>query len=309
MKAIERTSASSSSLIHMLKAICTIAWFLSKDDLETFVFPNTLFGLCTALVGSDLVSHSSSRHEIIRRIPHVILFNWTNVIIFELANQRLPCSVKEDSLNKPWRVIPSGRLAPHNLRQALLFLIPVVLAINHFYLGVGSECALLTIISWLYNDLEGGETWATRDCLLAVVAGLCNIGSTKVISYTTASTPVVSTLGWIWVAIISGITWTTMTVQDLKDVVGDRARRNRRTAPLVFGTMEVRWYLAIMITLWSYICSWFWQSKLAGLIVVAYGVYIAWRCIKCDGYGPDRRTYEHWALWQVVLFTLPCLAL
>ncbi|KAF2995647.1 hypothetical protein E8E13_000647 [Curvularia kusanoi] len=110
-----------------------------------------------------MTTTSSTRLEIFARIPLVVLFNWSNLLVFDIANQKDPQSVKEDALNKPWRVIPSGRLTPDDLRQAMLIVIPAVLAFNHIMLSTGTESALIIILTWLYNDLGGGEKWITRN--------------------------------------------------------------------------------------------------------------------------------------------------
>ena len=71
-----------------------IFWLFSQSDFFTFVLPNTAFGILGALSGSRLTTDENvSVGSVLQRIPLVILFNWSNVFIFDLANQRLPESV------------------------------------------------------------------------------------------------------------------------------------------------------------------------------------------------------------------------
>ena len=63
------------------------------------------------------------------------------MIVFDLANQRLPLSIAEDRLNKPWRVGPTGRLTSTQMRMLLLVALPVILAVS-FSLGAWQESSL-----------------------------------------------------------------------------------------------------------------------------------------------------------------------
>lgn len=297
---------SASKFVQWCKAACVNSWLITKDDFFTFVVPNTMFGVCGALAGSTLAEHQSTFFDILIRTPLVVLFNWSNLLIFDLANQRGPEAVKEDAINKPWRVIPSGRLTSNDVRQIMLFLIPTILAINYLLLRVGIESAVLVILTWLYNDLGGGEHWKTRDGIIAVAFGVYNTGSLKTAAGSVTMRPSINNAGWSWVATISAVIFTTMTVQDLKDQAGDRAR-GRRTAPIVLGDIVARKFIATSVTLWSCFCFWFWTFKLMGIAAMTCGAVVAWRCLNLSGNKADRRTWELWAFWLMVLYCLPCL--
>jgi hypothetical protein len=153
-----------------------ILWLFTKDDFFTSVGPNTTFGIFAALSGSIIFDRPHTPLQLIFRLHRVVLFNWTKLIIFDLANQRLPSSAQEDLLNKPWRPVPSGRMTCDHVRQAMLPAIPAVLLFNYYALGVGSECAVLIILTWLYNDLGGGDrNWLTRNAIIAVAFWFYNI--------------------------------------------------------------------------------------------------------------------------------------
>lgn len=287
-------------------------WLLTKDDIPTFVGPNTAFGISCALAGSALFDHGSSDRQVWARLPWVILFNWSNLLVFDLANQRLPESGREDALNKPWRPVPSGRLTSDHLRLTMLVCIPLVLALNHFVFHVGIECCLILILTWLYNDLRGGdENWILRNIIIAVAFGLYNVGSAKVAAGVGVSTAFgghahLTLLGMRWIIIISGIIVTTMHVQDLKDQEGDKERK-RKSAPIVLGDKLARWTISIPVMLWSISCIWFWGFKNLTIIPLGLGTVIAWRCIRLSGKGNDRRTWQLWALWIITIYLVPLL--
>ena len=97
----------------------------------------------------------------LHRIPHILAFNSTNLLIFDLSNQRLWESVLEDTLNMPWRPIPVGRMTRLEVRQALLLVIPAVLAFNHYVLHVGTETACIAV--------GAGVTTTSRRAMIALL--------------------------------------------------------------------------------------------------------------------------------------------
>lgn len=285
-----------------------IIWLLTKDDFFTFACPNTIYGIFATLSGSITIENSKKPQQILPRLPWVVLFNWSNLLIFDLANQRLPSSTHEDALNKPWRPVPSGRMTSDQVRQAMLVAIPVVFAFNHFALHVGTECAFLLILTWLYNDLGGGdEHWILRNIIIAIAYSQYNVGSVKVAASDFVSTPHSLTgVGMIWTLVVSFVILTTMHIQDLKDQDGDRAK-GRSTAPLVLGDYHSRWTIAIPVLLWSLFCAYYWQMGAAGLAPVSLGIFVAWRCVSLREKQADRRTWELWALWTAALYSAPFL--
>lgn len=289
-----------------VRNVLHLFWLFTKDDAATFVVPNVAFGICGSLSGSDFVTPSNNISNTLLHLPHVVVFNWSNLLIFDLANQRLPESAREDILNKPWRPIPSGMATSVQVRRAMIILIPAILAMNHFILGTGLETALLYILTWLYNDLMGGdEDWILRNVIIAAAFWLYNAGSIKVASGCSYNHPVfITPKGILWTSIISGVILTTMHVQDLKDQEGDKAR-HRATAPLTLGDRAARWSIAVPICIWSSFCALFWGVGATGWGVILLGVIVAFRCVALSGNLLDRRTWELWALWTATLYTLP----
>ncbi|PVH94757.1 hypothetical protein DM02DRAFT_721109 [Periconia macrospinosa] len=284
-----------------------IFWLLTTDDFATFVGPNTAFGIFGALAGPILVDHPSSILSVLLRIPKVIAFNWLNLLIFDFANQRLPQSVQEDTINKPWRPIPSGLITSEQMRKTMLVTIPLVLALDHYVFHVGLEAQLIPTFTWLYNDLGGAEDWIPRNIIIAGGFVLGNAGSLKVAAGISPNQPARLTFGGtIWVTLISSVILTTMHVQDLKDKEGDHAR-GRRTAPIVLGERMCRWSIAIPVVAWSWLCTRFWDIGIWAAAPMALGGVVVWRCLMLQGKRSDRRTWQLWALWTATLYTLPIL--
>ncbi|KAM0800492.1 UbiA prenyltransferase family [Usnea florida] len=279
-------------------------WLFTESNLSTFVLPNTAFGLFGALSGSYVTTQENvSSLETLKRLPLVIIFNWSNVFVFDLANQRHLESVKEDLLNKPWRPLPTGRLSSEQTRRLMLITIPTVLALN-FTFGVWRETVFLFILTWLYNDLKGGDE-IVRDLIIAVAFALYNHGSIKL---ATNSQTDISKQGYTWISIISGVILTTMQVQDLKDQAGDR-ERGRRTVPLVFGDTISRWMIAICVPFWSYYCTFFWGFQpWAYVLTTTLGGFVSFRVVRWRNSDEDSRTWKLWCAWTVALYIVPFIS-
>ena len=287
-----------------LEYLLVTFWLFTESNFTTFVLPNTAFGLLGALSGPHLTSQVDvSTMQVFKRLPVVILFNWSNVLIFDFANQRGAESVREDLINKPWRPLPRGRVSSEQTRRLMIVMIFVVLALNYL-LGVWRETALLLILTWVYNDLKGGDE-VVRDFIIAVAFALYNHGS--LVLATEAHTDI-SDRGYIWIAIVSGVILTTMQVQDLKDQAGDRVR-GRCTMPLTLGDPISRRLIAIGVVLWSFFCAYFWSCQPIPYILISIlGGFIAFRAVwKCSP-AEDSRTWRLWCAWTATLYTLPLLS-
>jgi hypothetical protein len=282
------------SHILLLKKVAENYWLFTESDFVTFAIPNTIFGLCCAYAGQPLVSiQSESVTTLLWRIPLVLLFNCTNLLIFDLANQRLWEAVLEDKRSE--------------VRKALQLIIPMALAINHYGLHAGAETACIVSGTWVYNDLKASDdSWISRNAIIALAFGVFNWSSLKVaIGGGGSSTAHITNSGRTWIWLFSGVILTTMHIQDMKDQLGDKAR-GRKTAPLVIGDKAARWTLAIPIFLWSPVCAAFFGGRLlSGALIGLLGTYVAWRCLSRKTREEDRWTWQLWCAWTALLSLMP----
>ncbi|KAI3343376.1 UbiA prenyltransferase family-domain-containing protein [Ustulina deusta] len=290
------------SLLTTLREFVWNLWLFTESDFFTFVGPDSAFGIFGALAGPLLLNNGDEPLKVIARAPLVVLYNWGNLLIFDLANQRTPESAEEDRINKPHRPLPTGRMTPLQARRLLLASLPVVLTINYF-LGPWIETALLFTLTWMYNDLGGGdEDFVIRNLIIGFAFGLYNAGSLKIAGGRNAS---INQQGVIWTGILSSVIFTTMHSQDMKDQEGDRTR-GRRTAPIVLGDFVARGTIAVPIAVWSIVCPWFWYSGFEGyLLIVPLGAYIIWGLYTDRSFKGDRRSWKLWTLWTALLYFLP----
>ena len=143
--------------------------------------------------------------------------------------------------------------------------------------------------------------------IISLVFGMFNWGSLKVaIGGGGSSTAQVTSDGFMWIFMISGVILTTMHIQDLKDILGDK-KRGPQTAPLVLGDVLARWTLAIPILLWNPVCILFWRMNwIMSLSMIGLGTYVAWRCIWRSGNKEDRWTCQLRWLDSVVITYAGC---
>jgi 4-hydroxybenzoate polyprenyltransferase len=285
-------------------------WLLTYSDLTTFVLPETIFGYFSALstlAAADSANSTTPLVGITLRLPQIILWTWLNTLIFNLANQRHEDAILEDSINKPWRPLPAGRLSPAQARHLLVATIPLVLTITQF-LGGFQETALLFVLNWVYNDLGAAdENGLLRNLTIAVAYMLYGLGALKVACGAGHCTANSQTYTWLYM--IGFVILTTMHVQDLKDVDGDRAR-DRKTFPLVMGQETSRWSIAIAVLCWSVICPSFWNVPwLAYVTVGMLGLVVAGRVITLRSFEEDRTTWKLWACWLMTCYMLPSMNL
>ncbi|KAI1312190.1 UbiA prenyltransferase family-domain-containing protein [Xylaria venustula] len=290
------------SLQKTLREILWDLWLLTESDCLTFVIPDTLFGIFGALAGPLLLDNGDGPFKVLARTPLVVLYNWGNLLVFDLANQRMPESIEEDRINKPHRPIPTGRMTPLQARRLLLASLPIVLTVNYF-LGPWIETALLYTLTYMYNDLGGGdEDFIVRNLIIAFAFGLYNAGSLKIAGGKNSS---INQQGVIWTSVLSSVIFTTMQSQDMKDQAGDRSR-GRRTAPIVLGDFIARGTIAVPIAIWSVVCPWFWYTGFEGYVLtIPLGAYIIWGLYSDRSFKGDRRSWKLWTLWTALLYLLP----
>ena len=202
------------SPIHSILYDLHTIWLVTRNDLKSIVFPETVFGICSALSGPVLTSNSSPDYIVVlKRGPLVLLWVWINTLTFDLANQRLPNSIIEDSINKPWRPIPSGRLSAYQARRLLLVVLPIAILIS-FHIGGMEETIVINTLLYMYNDLGGAEENFVVRNLINAAGFICySAGATRVAcGYGQCS---LNEKARQWLAIIGGIIFSTLQMQDM----------------------------------------------------------------------------------------------
>lgn len=281
-------------------------WLTTRSDIKSVVIPQTAFGIFAALSGPVLTTNPSPQLlTILCRLPLVIVWNWTNVVIFDLANQRLPGSVIEDSINKPWRPLPSGRLSMVQAKRLLLAALPIAFFIS-CYLGGMEQTVAHMALTWMYNDLGGAdENYFVRNLINAFGFMCYNSGAAVVACGHGEFT--LNREGYRWAAMMCGIVLTSLQMQDMSDQEGDLAR-GRGTIPLVHGDWVARWTIAVPVSLWSIACPLYWElHPYAFIAPIALGIIVVLRVLLLRSIDADKLTWKLWNVWNSCLFLLPVI--
>ncbi|KAI1379871.1 UbiA prenyltransferase family-domain-containing protein [Hypoxylon crocopeplum] len=296
---------SPSKALRTIILIAGLAWSFTESNFLTYIIPNCIFGVIGAFAASVLTEGPRpSILEILQRLPIIVAFNWLNTLTFDLSNQRSPESIQEDSLNKPWRPIPSGKVTADQARWAMLICIPATLAVNCL-LGLWMQGLCILILNWIYNDLKGGDK-VIRNPLISIAYGLSHTCSLKLAVGVETE---ISQKGIAWTAMLSGVILTTMHVQDSKDKEGDRAR-GRQTMVLLLGDTISRSSIAFFICCWSIICAYVWGLDMWFYMVpLVPGLIVAFRVLLKRTAREDYLTWICWCFWTVALYLLPLLSL
>ncbi|KAL8651747.1 MAG: hypothetical protein Q9210_003078 [Variospora velana] len=133
-------------------------WLFTFSDLKTIVGPKTVFGLVNSLAAPEFgVGSSPEAASLLRRTVIVAVWTWINLLPFAIDNQRQPAAIAEDSVNKPWRPMPSKRLTEQRARQIMFALYPVA-GLTSCYFGGLRQCIALVALGYWYNDRGGADS-------------------------------------------------------------------------------------------------------------------------------------------------------
>ena len=326
-------------ITRLLDHLYTVYLF-TASDLKTIAVPSSIFGVINAVVLSS--STSDSFWHILKRYPLAFAYVYLNLLPFDIANQRGTEAIAEDSINKAWRPLPSGRITQRQAQILMCCLYAFAVLMSRVLGGLGPSLTLIGLGFW-YNDFGGADSHCIVRNLINALGYLSfSVGATEValndhtqsgIGNLLLSNPVALK----WHIIIGFIVFTTVQIQDLQDQEGD-SMRGRKTVPLVFGDGLTRLTLALLLPLWSLLSVWFWvhenrkahnarnrvdhirYSSVTTLIVVGgLAAIVVFRLMSafpkrwelfekriCASLAiADKKTFKIWNIWIAGIYVVP----
>lgn len=161
---------------------CKTMWLFTFSDLKNIAIPSTIAGLSNALAATICgMSTPSGPHSIIWRTPLNFIWVWTNLLPFDINNQRTPPAIAEDSINKPWRPMPQGRLSPSQPKVTMICLY-VAAQLLSFQFNGGVRKGIMPVFpgTW-YNNFGGVDSHPFVRNAINALGYLCFIsGAMKV---------------------------------------------------------------------------------------------------------------------------------
>ena len=282
-------------------------WLFTRSDLKTIVLPSSIFGIINAFSASAYhLEPVVSVHfplQLLKVYLTAAFWAWTNLLPFAIDNQLSPESIAEDTINKPWRTLPSKRMTPNQARNLIAPLYTVAV-INSYFLGGLPQCLILIVIGIWDNRFEGADASAlSRNCINGAGFMCYNSGALEV---ALGNVPLPSS-AFPWVLVIGLVVFSTVQTQDFSDQEGDDLR-GRKSLPLQIGDGPARWLTALLMSFWSGFCPWLWGLSFTESAPSMFlGWLVAWRTVTKRSVPADNVTFRIWNLWMVTLYLLPLM--
>ncbi|KAJ4334068.1 hypothetical protein N0V87_007121 [Didymella glomerata] len=289
-------------------ALKTLFLFTSDQVLDT-VIPGTAFGTLAALSGSTLDLPDQRSWGILSRSLAVFIWLWLVILQFCVQNQRSSGSIAEDTINKPWRPIPSGRITSEQA-TTLLAWVNIVAGLLSYYLDVLPIFMVYMCLITAYNDLGGGNKSGIVRNLFCGAGFSCYFGGALSIALGPHG---MSTAAWQWTLLVTfGILATTIQTQEFRDEVGDKAR-GRRTLITELGRERAFWTVFVTVAFWSVYTplGFFEGGWMTALLPVLFGgalLVTAAQAYRRGDHVLDRKLYKTWCIWMFGFCPLPLLA-
>lgn len=270
------------------------------------MFPQSIFGVITALALYSELDGVLPWGRVLSRIPGVLFWVWINLLPFAIDNQRQPAAILEDSHNKPWRPMPSGRMTEAQAKVVMLGFYPLAICAS-LQLGGLKQCLTLIVLGYGYNDLNLADWhWASRNAINAL--GFCSFASGALDVVLSESSYHISPDMYWWLLIIAAVVFSTVQTQDMADQIGDRLR-GRDSFPIAVGDGAARWLTAVPVAAWSFFCPFFWKiSNGPNILIAVIGTAVSCRLLVYRGVEADKRTFRLWNAWMAGLYVLPLWA-
>lgn len=269
----------------------TIGYDLVKHDLSASMIPALLFAL---------VSLNDAQADPLSWITCLALsciYFFLFIYNFCLANQI--AGIDEDKINKPGRVLSSGRLS---VQGAWMRWVIAMVAFPLFAYLVKPELLVwvflwqLIVITYNFGGLD--KHWFCKNMVFVssgAIVLLCP-------AWNMVQPLSAESLRWVlFVSIAFGIT---LNLQDLRDIAGDKAT-GRRTLPIAIGQRSARWICALLIAVLP-LCTHYilfnhfaisWIGMAMEVLLAALNICVVLRILTLNGAKHDDKTYKLHTGW------------
>ncbi|MFH9657695.1 UbiA family prenyltransferase [Streptomyces sp. NPDC017248] len=268
-----------------------LSWLFISADRWTTIFPATCF-VVAAVVHARL-----SPPDAVFTLAGGALYFWLFVYEHTLANQLV--GVEEDRVNKPFRPLVTGQSTVRGARLRL-YAVRVLFPLYGYWLGVLEWALMWQVLSLLQHEYGWGRHWLGRNLYagLGVIAQLAAAWG-----MVTAVTPD----AWRWIVTLTVTVTLLMSVQDLRDMTGDRAVR-RSTMPLVFGETPTRVFLCTGFAVGPVAIHYFlmepagrhWWAVATDVLLGGLSLLLAVRVMRLRGREHDQRSYRLVEQWYTL---------
>ncbi|KAJ7791699.1 UbiA prenyltransferase family-domain-containing protein [Mycena olivaceomarginata] len=259
-----------------------VFWEFTWRDWSASLIPGAMHTIA-ALRSLDSAPSDLVLRSFMRSLIYFLLYIYN----FDIANQIN--GVAEDRINKPDRPLSSGRVT---LRGAYIrwYATTALHLVLGAAWGVLPWTALWVLIT-IYTSFYGGDKhWVPKNL------GFMTIGSLCLVQASWALVAPITDDKWRWALLLSCAFGIVASVQDMRDVEGDKIV-GRRTLPIVLGK-NFRWVMAAIICATPAVCWRFeffrythWLVGYCGVLLTLAMFYMAYRVIRGGSRKYDHKTY------------------
>jgi len=265
------------------------AYLFVRSDIKTILVPVSGFAF---MVSSE--NYSPTRAVL---VPLWVL---THLFLIDVDNQSL--SFEEDKLNKPWRPLPSGRLTMSKaqfLSKALnliCLLVSWIIGGRELMMPSAVFCGLV----YSYDHLLLNSHFLWKNITNGFGYAVLEMGATTVLVGSLPTRPnIILALVLSWAVIC-----TTVHVQDLADVEGDR-QMGRRTTAIHFGQDVTRTSIAVFLVIWSLLLPWIWGANIhIGSLYTLLGTLLSIHILFLRQKTSDERSFRIYNVWLTLIHLL-----
>lgn len=288
---------------HWLKAVASevyLYWRFTRYDISATVIPGILFMLAAW--------HSAQPdwHALPGLIVWGMIYFWLYCVSFCLSNQL--AGEAEDRLNKPDRPLVSGLVSRRGT-----------------WLRWFGAMTLFTLVGWWLGVVEWTLLWQVTLTLhnlggFARHYWLKNLSMTLgAIAQLAAAWQMVRPLtpeAWVWIFVPALTLLSNASLQDLRDIEGDRMNR-RRTLPIIFGVNATRVFVAVAFVLLALLTHFALfvpaglhaGALLLDLILAGLCLVIAGRVLLLRTTAADHSSYMLYTYWYCFLLAAAIVVL
>lgn len=213
---------------HGLRQELLLSWRFIARDVSSAVIPPLLF-----IIAAWRVQPVRFEEFLSAAVRGGVLFA-LYIYTFCLSNQI--GGVEEDRLNKPDRPLAAGLTSVQDAQVRWVSSM-LLYALMGWSFNVLEWVLMWQAVSTLHNFYGWSQHWFTKNLTMAlgIIAQLAC--AWQLIGPVTPD-------AWRWILLISLVIFTLVSLQDLRDIAGDRLS-GRRTLPLVMGELPARVVLAL----------------------------------------------------------------
>ncbi|MBP8251412.1 MAG: UbiA family prenyltransferase [Herpetosiphon sp.] len=238
-------------------------------------------------------------------LARAIIYFTAYIYMFCLSNQLI--DVAEDRINKPHRPLVQQRVSLQGAQYRLGIVIIVFIGLG-FVWNVSSWTFLWIAATLLHNQAGLSRHWLGKHLVMSI----------GVIAQLAAAWSMVlplTELAWRWISTIAWLVFPLITIQDLRDIEGDRVL-GRRTIPLVWNQRWVRFALSGLLLLLPFFLHYSlfkpfeqrWIVLTCEGIVASMAWILAYRVVARQSIHADHHSYLLFTYWYcMMLVSMVCV--